>query len=184
QVDYLGAGLIAAGVSVLLIWVSFVGNSFDWLSWQTAVMVAGGAVLLALALIVERKVREPVVPLHIITQRTPALAIVASLAVGMAMFGGAVFLGQYFQVGRGYSPTEAGLLTIPLMGGVLVSSTVSGRLISRSGRIKPYIVAGTITLVIGFLGLGTVDHASPLWLVGVAMAIVGVGVGMTMQNLV
>ncbi|MFC9255187.1 MDR family MFS transporter [Amycolatopsis thailandensis] len=184
QVDYLGAGLIAAGVSVLLIWVSFVGNSFDWLSWQTAVMVAGGAVLLALALIVERKVREPVVPLHIITQRTPALAIVASLAVGMAMFGGAVFLGQYFQVGRGYSPTEAGLLTIPLMGGVLVSSTVSGRLISRTGRIKPYIVAGTITLVIGFLGLGTVDHASPLWLVGVAMAIVGVGVGMTMQNLV
>ncbi len=184
RVDYLGAGLIAAGVSVLLIWVSFVGNTFDWLSWQTALMVAGGVVLLTLALMVERKVREPVVPLHIITQRTPALAIVASLAVGMAMFGGAVFLGQYFQVGRGYSPTEAGLLTIPLMAGVLVSSTVSGRLISRTGRIKPYIVAGTITLVIGFLGLGTVDHASPLWLVGVAMAIVGIGVGMTMQNLV
>ncbi|WP_410584423.1 MDR family MFS transporter [Amycolatopsis sp. lyj-108] len=184
QVDYLGAGLIAAGVSVLLIWVSFVGNTFDWLSWQTALMVVGGVVLLVLAVLVERKVREPVVPLHIITQRTPALAIIASLAVGMAMFGGAVFLGQYFQVGRGYSPTEAGLLTIPLMAGVLVSSTVSGRLISRTGRMKPYIVAGTITLVIGFLGLGTVDHASPLWLVGIAMAVVGVGVGMTMQNLV
>ncbi len=184
RVDYLGAGLIAAGVSVLLIWVSFVGNSFDWLSWQTALMVAGGVVLLTVAVLVERKVKEPVVPLHIITQRTPALAIVASLAVGMAMFGGAVFLGQYFQIGRGYTPTEAGLLTIPLMAGVLVSSTVTGRLISRSGSIKPYIVAGTITLVIGFLGLSVVDHASPLWLVGVAMAIVGIGVGMTMQNLV
>ena len=184
QVDYFGAGLIAAGVSVLLIWVSFVGNSFDWLSWQTALMVAGGVVLLASAVLVEKRVREPIVPLDIVVQRTPALAIIASLAVGMAMFGGAVFLGQYFQVGRGYSPTEAGLLTIPMMAGVLVSSTISGRMISRSGKVKPYIVVGAVILVLGFLGLGMVDHATSLWLVGIAMAVVGVGVGMTMQNLV
>ncbi|MEU8636066.1 MDR family MFS transporter [Amycolatopsis sp. NPDC048633] len=184
RVDYLGAGLIAAGVSVLLIWVSFVGNTFDWLSWQTGVMVAAGLVLLAFAVLVEKKVREPVVPLHIVVQRTPALAIIASLAVGMAMFGGAVFLGQYFQIGRGYSPTEAGLLTMPMMAGVLVSSTVSGRLISRTGKIKPYIVSGAVILVLGFLGLGMVDHATPLWIVGIAMAVVGIGVGMTMQNLV
>ncbi|MFC3893103.1 MDR family MFS transporter [Lentzea rhizosphaerae] len=184
RIDYVGAALIVAGVSVLLIWVSFVGNSFDWLSWQTAAMVASGLVLLGAAVAVELKVDEPVVPLHIVVQRTPALAIIASLAVGMAMFGGAVFLGQYFQIGRGYTPTEAGLLTIPLMAGVLVSSTISGRMISRSGRIKPYIVTGTITLVVGFLGLGFVDHATALWLVGVAMAVVGIGVGMTMQNLV
>ncbi|HEX7309172.1 MDR family MFS transporter [Lentzea sp.] len=184
KIDYLGAALIAAGVSVLLIWVSFVGNSFDWLSWQTAAMVGAGVVLLGAAVAVERKVSEPVVPLHIVVQRTPALAIIASLAVGMAMFGGAVFLGQYFQIGRGYSPTEAGLLTIPMMAGVLLSSTISGRLISRTGRIKPYIVAGTITLVVGFLGLGMVDHATALWIVGIAMAVVGIGVGMTMQNLV
>ncbi|WP_089962591.1 MDR family MFS transporter [Lentzea xinjiangensis] len=184
KIDYLGAVLIAAGVSVLLVWVSFVGNSFDWLSWQTAAMVAGGLVLLGAAVAVEMKVREPVVPLHIVVKRTPALAIIASLAVGMAMFGGAVFLGQYFQIGRGYSPTEAGLLTIPMMAGVLLSSTISGRMISRSGAIKPYIVSGTIILVLGFLGLGMVDHATALWIVGTAMAVVGVGVGMTMQNLV
>jgi EmrB/QacA subfamily drug resistance transporter len=184
QVDYVGAALIAAGVSVLLVWVSFVGNSFDWLSWQTALMVVAGVVLLAAAVVVEMRVREPVVPLEIVVQRTPALAIIASLAVGMAMFGGAVFLGQYFQIGRGYSPTEAGLLTIPMMAGVLVSSTVTGRMISRSGKIKPYIVTGAVTLVIGFLGLGMVDHATPLLLIGIAMAVVGIGVGMTMQNLV
>ncbi|WP_329793996.1 MDR family MFS transporter [Lentzea sp. DG1S-22] len=184
KIDYLGAVLIAAGVSVLLIWVSFVGNSFDWLSWQTAAMVGAGVALLGVAVAVELRVGEPVVPLHIVARRTPALAIIASLAVGMAMFGGAVFLGQYFQIGRGYSPTEAGLLTIPMMAGVLVSSTVSGRMISRTGRIKPYIVAGTIILVLGFLGLGFVDHATALWIVGAAMAVVGVGVGMTMQNLV
>ncbi|MGW6443164.1 MDR family MFS transporter [Lentzea sp. NPDC055074] len=184
KIDYLGATLIAAGVSVLLIWVSFVGNSFDWISWQSAAMVAGGLVLLGAAIAVELRVEEPVVPLHIVVQRTPALAIVASLAVGMAMFGGAVFLGQYFQIGRGYSPTEAGLLTIPLMAGVLLSSTISGRMISRTGKIKPYIVTGTIVLVLGFLGLGFVDHATALWIVGAAMAVVGIGVGMTMQNLV
>src|SRR4029079_19658273 len=87
---------------------------------------------------------EPVVPLPIVRERTTALAIVASLTVGMAMFGGAVFLGQYFQIGRGYSLTQAGLLTIPLMAGVLIASVVTGRLISRTGRIKPSGRVGTV----------------------------------------
>ncbi|MFG1651626.1 MDR family MFS transporter [Micromonospora sp. NPDC049275] len=184
KIDYLGASLIAAGVSVLLIWISFVDGSFAWLSWQTVAMVGGALLLLALAVWVESRAAEPVVPLGIVRQHTTALAILGSLAVGMAMFGGAVFLGQYFQIGRGYSPTEAGLLTIPMMAGVLGSSIVAGRLITRTGRIKPYIVAGSIILVAGFALLGTIDHETSLVLVGVAMFIVGTGVGMTMQNLV
>ncbi|MEV0728345.1 MFS transporter [Polymorphospora sp. NPDC050346] len=184
RIDYLGAGLIAAGVSLLLIWVSFVGGPFAWLSWQSAAMVGGGLAILAGAVQVERRAVEPVVPLSIIRRRDTLLAIVASTAVGMAMFGGAVFIGQYFQTGRGYGPTEAGLLTIPMMAGVLVSSTVSGSLISRSGRIKPYIVTGTVVLVGGFATLAVIDHETPLWFVGVGLALVGIGVGMTMQNLV
>ncbi|WP_406069539.1 MDR family MFS transporter [Micromonospora sp. NBC_01638] len=184
KIDYLGASLIAAGVSVLLIWISFVDGSFAWASWQTAAMVGGAVVLLALAVWVESRAAEPVVPLSIVRQHTTALAILGSLAVGMAMFGGAVFLGQYFQIGRGYSPTEAGLLTIPMMAGVLGSSIVAGRLITKSGKVKPYIVAGSILLVAGFALLGTIDHETSLVLVGAAMFIVGVGVGMTMQNLV
>ncbi|HEY6596299.1 MAG TPA: MDR family MFS transporter [Asanoa sp.] len=183
-VDYLGAGLIAGGVSLLLIWVSFVDRSFGWLTWQTAVMVGAGLLILAAAVLVESRAREPVVPLGIVRRRTTALAIVASLAVGMAMFGGAVFLGQYFQVGRGYSPTEAGLLTVPMMAGLLVSSTVAGRLITRTGVIKPYIVVGTLTLVAGFAMLALIDHRTSLVYVGIGMALVGVGVGMSMQNLV
>ncbi|WP_433270329.1 MDR family MFS transporter [Micromonospora vinacea] len=184
KIDYLGASLIAAGVSLLLIWISFVDGSFAWVSWQSAAMVGGTLVLLALAVWVESRAAEPVVPLSIVRQHTTALAILGSLAVGMAMFGGAVFLGQYFQIGRGYSPTEAGLLTIPMMAGVLGSSIVAGRLITKSGKIKPYIVAGSILLVAGFALLGTIDHETSLVLVGAAMFIVGVGVGMTMQNLV
>ncbi|MEU6730844.1 MDR family MFS transporter [Nonomuraea wenchangensis] len=183
-IDYWGAALIAAGVSVLLIWVTFVGNSFDWLSWQTGAMVGGGVVLLALATWVESKVREPVVPLHVVRRRDPALAILASLAVGMAMFGGAVFLGQYFQIGRGYGPTAAGLLTIPMMVGVLFSSTISGRMVSRSGQTKPYILVGLVVLLAGFVGLSTIDHQTSLVLVSLYMLAVGVGVGMSMQNLV
>ncbi|MCZ7475314.1 MULTISPECIES: MDR family MFS transporter [unclassified Micromonospora] len=184
KIDYLGATLIAAGVSVLLIWISFVDDSFAWLSWQTGAMVGGSVLLLALAVWVEARAAEPVVPLHIVRERTTALAILGSLAVGMAMFGGAVFLGQYFQIGRGYSPTEAGLLTIPMMAGVLISSIVAGRMITATGRIKPYIVFGAVVLVIGFAMLGTIDHETSLVFVGIAMFIVGVGVGMTMQNLV
>jgi EmrB/QacA subfamily drug resistance transporter len=184
KIDYLGATLIAAGVSVLLIWISFVDGTFPWLSWQTYLMVGAALVLLGLAVLVESRAAEPVVPLRIVTERTTALAILGSLAVGMAMFGGAVFLGQYFQIGRGYTPTEAGLLTIPLMAGVLLSSIIAGRLITRTGRIKPYIVAGSIILVGGFVMLGTIDHATSLVFVGAGMLLVGIGVGMTMQNLV
>ncbi|GAA3932597.1 EmrB/QacA family drug resistance transporter [Amorphoplanes auranticolor] len=184
KIDYAGASLIAAGVSVLLIWVSFVDSSFGWISWQTGALVGAGLALLAIAVRIESRAAEPVVPLEIVKQRTTALSILASLAVGMAMFGGSVFLGQYFQIGRGYSPTEAGLLTIPLMAGVLVSSTISGRMISNSGKIKPYIVAGTLLLVAGFAVLSVIDHQTPLWYVGVGMALVGIGVGMSMQNLV
>ena len=184
KIDYMGATLIAAGVSLLLIWISFVDDSFAWLSWQSAVMVAGSIALLALATWVESRAAEPVVPLPIIRERTTALAILGSLAVGMAMFGGAVFLGQYFQIGRGYSPTESGLLTIPMMAGVLLSSIVTGRMITKSGKIKSYIVTGSIILVAGFAVLGTIDHQTPLGLVGAAMFVVGAGVGMSMQNLV
>jgi EmrB/QacA subfamily drug resistance transporter len=184
KIDYAGAALIAAGVSVLLVWVSFVDNSFGWLSWPTFAMVGGAVVLLIAAVFVESRAAEPVVPPAIIRERTTALSIVASLAVGMAMFGGAVFLGQYFQIGRGYSPTEAGLLTIPLMVGVLISSILVGRLITQTGRIKPYIIVGLVVLVAGFVMLSTVDHRTSLIFVGAGMLLVGVGVGASMQNLV
>jgi EmrB/QacA subfamily drug resistance transporter len=184
SIDWFGAALIAAGVSILLVWVSFAGTDFAWLSWPTAAFLAGGLVALALAVAVERRVAEPVVPPKILRKRTTSLAVVASIAIGIAMFGGSVFLGQYFQIARGYSPTAAGLLSMPLMIGVLLSSVISGRLITRTGSYKRYIVTGTVLVVIGFALLGTIDHTTSLWLIGGYMTLVGTGVGMSMQNLV
>ncbi|MDR7084505.1 EmrB/QacA subfamily drug resistance transporter [Arthrobacter ginsengisoli] len=186
KIDWLGSILLTSGVSLLLIWVSFAGNPdyYDWWSWQTVAMVGGGIALLALLVLVESKVPQPIIPLKIISQRTTALAILASVAVGVAMFGSSTFLGQYFQVARGASPTEAGLLTLPMIAGNLIGSVVSGQLISRTGKWKRYLVAGS-TLLIGGLGLtGTIDHTTELWLAGVYTAILGLGLGLLMQNLV
>jgi EmrB/QacA subfamily drug resistance transporter len=184
KIDYWGAALLAGGVSLLLIWVTFVGDKFAWPSWQTGAMVGAGLLVLAVAVRVESRVAEPIVPLGIVARRNTALAILASLAVGMAMFGGAVFLGQYFQIGRGYSPTEAGLLTIPMMVGVLGSSTIVGRLTTRTGKVKSSIVAGAVVLTAGFAALSTIDQHTSLVFVGAGMFLVGAGVGMAMQNLV
>ena len=184
KIDYLGATLITGGVSLLLVWVTFVDGSFAWLSWQTAAMVGGALLILALAVWVESRAAEPVVPLPIVMRRNTALSIVASLAVGSAMFGGAVFLGQYFQIGRGYSPTKAGLLTIPMMAGVLLSSTVIGRLTSKTGKPKPFIVFGTVVLTAGFAVMSVIDHETSLVLLSAGMLLIGIGVGACMQNLV
>lgn len=186
RIDWLGSILLTSGVSLLLIWVSFAGKAdyYDWFSWQSALMVGGGVLLLALLVLVESKVEQPIIPLKIISERTTALAIIASVAVGVAMFGSSTFLGQYFQVARGATPTEAGLLTLPMIAGNLIGSVASGLLISRTGKWKGFLVAGSI-LLIGGLGLaGTMDHTTELWHAGVFTAVLGLGLGMLMQNLV
>ncbi|MCB5290896.1 MFS transporter [Arthrobacter sp. SO3] len=186
KIDWLGSILLTSGVSLLLIWVSFAGNPdyYDWWSWQTAAMVGGGIALLALLVLVESKVSQPIIPLKIISQRTTALAILASIAVGVGMFGSSAFLGQYFQVARGASPTEAGLLTLPMIAGNLIGSVVSGQLISRTGKWKRYLVAGSILLISGLGLTGTIDHTTELWQTGIYTAVLGLGLGLLMQNLV
>ncbi|WP_157552958.1 MFS transporter [Jiangella gansuensis] len=183
-IDWKGALLIPGGISVLLIWVTLAGKNFAWLSWQSTAFVVGGVLLIALAVLVERRVSDPVVPPRLMRQRTMVLAIIASVAIGIAMFGSSVFFGQYFQIARGYSPTAAGLLTLPMIVGLLLASTITGQLVTRYGRWKRFLVGGTALIVIGLGLLGTIDHSTSLVLIGVYMALLGLGVGASMQNLV
>ena len=185
HIDYLGALLIAAGVSALLIWTSLGGKNFAWVSWGSLAWLAGGVVALVLAVVVESRAKEPIIPLQLFRNRTVALATVAALFVGVAMFGSSVFLSQFFQLARGASATGAGLMTLPMIAGLFLASTVVGQLISRYGRWKPYLVGGGVLLVAGLLLQGLVMSAdTPYWELAVAMAMVGVGVGSTQQNLV
>ncbi|RFU23497.1 MFS transporter [Geodermatophilus marinus] len=183
-IDYLGAAFLTAGVSALLIWVTLAGDAFPWWSLPTALFLVGGASAVAAFVVTELRAAEPVVPLRLFRDRTTTLAVVASIAIGVAMFGSSVFLGQYLQISRGYSPTAAGLLTVPMVAGLLVSSTVSGLLITRYGRWKRFLVGGSLLVVLGFGLLATVDHETDVVLLGAFLVVLGSGIGMTMQNLV
>jgi MFS family permease len=122
--------------------------------------------------------------MRLFRDRTTSLATFASIMVGVAMFGSTVFLSQYFQIARGMSPTRAGLMTIAMVGGLLFSSIVSGRLITARGRWKKYLVGGMVLVIVGMALLSTIDRDTTLWVVGVYMAVLGLGMGATMQNLV
>ncbi|SEP02089.1 MFS transporter [Trujillonella endophytica] len=184
HIDYLGVAFLAAAVSSLLIWVTLAGNTFAWSSTESALFLAGGGLSVIAFLVTETRAKEPIVPLRLFRDRTTTLAIIASIAIGVAMFGASVFLGQYLQISRGYSPTAAGLLTVPMVAGLLVSSTASGILISRYGRWKAFLVGGSLAVVVGFGLLSTIDHETPMPLLGVFLFVLGTGIGMTMQNLV
>jgi EmrB/QacA subfamily drug resistance transporter len=185
DIDVAGATLIIAGVSTLLIWVSLAGNNFGWGSATSFGLIALGLLLLAAAIYVEARVaKDPIIPLHLFRDRTITLATIASTMVGVAMFGSTVYLSQYFQTARGMSPTHAGLMSIAMVGGLFVSSIVSGRIITATGRWKRFLVGGMSLVLVGLLLLGTIDEHTNLAVVGLFMAILGVGMGATMQNLV
>ncbi|MEV0694001.1 MDR family MFS transporter [Streptomyces sp. NPDC050388] len=184
KVDWAGAFFITAAVSLLLIWVTFADDRFAWLSWQTYAMVGGALLLTLVFLFTETKASEPIIPLRLFRNSTITLASVASLFVGIAMFAGTIFFSQYFQLARNESPTMSGVLTIPMIAGLFVSSTVSGLIITRTGRWKAWLVSGGALLTAGLGLLSTMRYDTPYWHIGVFMALMGLGVGMMMQNLV
>ncbi|CAM5672157.1 Putative multidrug resistance protein MdtD [Streptomyces avidinii] len=184
KVDWGGAFFISAAVSLLLIWVTFAGDKYDWLSWQTGAMVGGSVVLGLLFLLVESKAAEPIIPLRLFRNRTIALSSIASLFVGVAMFTGTVFFSQYFQLARDKSPTMSGVMTIPMIGGLFVSSTVSGQIITKTGRWKAWLLSGGVLLTAGLGLLGTIRYDTAYWHIAGFMALLGLGIGMMMQNLV
>ncbi|MFF8968641.1 MFS transporter [Streptomyces sp. NPDC014995] len=184
KVDWAGAFFVSASVSLLLVWVTFAGDKYDWLSWQTYAMVAGSVVLALVFVLVESRATEPIIPLRLFRNRTITLSSIASMFVGVAMFSGTVFFAQYFQLARDKSPTMSGVMTIPMIGGLFVSSTVSGQFITRTGRWKAWLVSGGVLITAGLGLLGTIRYDTEYWKTAVFMALLGLGVGMMMQNLV
>jgi len=145
----------------------------------------GFAIVATIAFVyTESKVHNPIIPLNILAMRGTYLAVLASISVGIAMFGASVFLAQYYQLGRGMSPTMSGLMLTPMMVGVLISSLFIGRLVSKLGIWKPFVVAGAVLLTAGAFVFSTITATTSLWLIGAYGVVTGFGVGMLMQNLV
>jgi MFS family permease len=133
---------------------------------------------------VEKRADEPMIPLHLFSNRTITLAVVSSVMVGVAMFGSTMFLSQYFQLAHGMTPTRAGLMSLPLVLGLLVTSIVTGRLISSTGLWKKYLVGGAAVMSVGMALLSMIDAHTSLWMVGGFMLVLGLGLGAIQQNLV
>ena len=184
SIDYVGAVLIAVVAGLPMLWVTFAGSDYAWISWQSGLFLAGFVVAVTLAVITELRVPEPMVPIRLLNNRTTILMIIASIAVGVAMFGSSTFLTQYFQLAGGHSATRAGLMTIPLIITQMLTSTIGGQIVTRTGRWKPLMVVGSFALVAGLAGLGFLDHTTPFWQVALYMSVMGVGVGALIQNIV
>ncbi|MYU32867.1 DHA2 family efflux MFS transporter permease subunit [Streptomyces sp. SID8358] len=184
KVDWWGAFFISSAVSLLLLWVTFAGDKYDWISWQTVVMVVGAVLLALIFVLVESRAREPIIPLRLFRNRTITLASAASLFVGIGMFAGTVFFSQYFQLARGKSPTMSGVMTIPMIAGLFLSSTLSGQIITKTGRWKAWLVSGGFLLTAGLGMLGTIRYDTAYWHIAIFMFVMGLGIGMMMQNLV
>jgi EmrB/QacA subfamily drug resistance transporter len=184
QVDYLGAALIVGGVSLLLLLLSLGGKEFEWGSTEIGVMAVGSAVLLALAVVQERRAAEPIIPPRLFRIRTFRITSLVGFIVGVAMFGAIVYLPQYLQIVKGQTPTRSGLLTIPLMVGLMGMSIGSGRIITRTGRYKVFPVCGLLVVAVGLGLFSLLGVDTPLPVAGAYMLVLGAGLGMVMQVLI
>ncbi|MGW8484568.1 MDR family MFS transporter [Microbacterium sp. NPDC055903] len=182
-IDYLGIVLLAVGVSTLLIWVSMGGSQFEWDSVTSIVLAAVAAVTIIAFIVAEFFVSEPIVPMSLFRNRTFTLSVIASVAIGVSMFATSVFLAQYFQLARGATPTESGLMTIPMIIGQMGASIIIGQLVSRFGKWKGWMLAGSVLTTIGVSLMATLRYDTPFTLVAIYMFVLGAGLGMVMQNL-
>jgi MFS family permease len=183
KVDWGGAFSLTAAVCMPLVWVTFAGDGYPWLSWQTYAMVGGSLLLALLFALVESRATEPMVPVRLLRDPAVALASGASFLVGVAMFAGSVFFGPYFELARGETPAVSGVLTLPMVGGLFVAATVSERIVTRTGRWKAWLVAGAVLLAAGAGQLVATRHDTPYWHTAVFMGLLGLGIGLTTQNL-
>jgi EmrB/QacA subfamily drug resistance transporter len=186
KIDYLGALFMVASVVSLLLALSFGGSSTAW-AWSSARVIglfAAAGVLGAIFLFVESRAAEPILPLRLFKKRTFAISNAATFVLGFAMFGSIIFIPLYLQIVKGASPTKSGLLMLPMMAGIIATSIISGRMISKIGRYKWFPVAGTALMALGLLMFTQLQVNTSIWQAFLYMLVVGVGLGSAMQPLV
>jgi EmrB/QacA subfamily drug resistance transporter len=184
QIDFLGAAVLAGGLSGIVLFTSLGGTTYGWSSEPIVAMGVVGVVLLVLFPFVERRAAEPILPLELFHNRIFDATSAVGFIVGVALFGAVIYLPFYFQVVKGYSATTSGLLLAPMMLGLLITSILSGNLITRFGRYKPFPIVGTAVMTVGVFLLSRLTVSTPMWQAILYLLVLGLGLGMVMQVLV
>src|SRR3954454_3022253 len=183
-IDYVGTALLAVALSALVLATTLGGTSYDWGSPFIVGLGLLFVVATAAFVVAEHRAREPVLPPALFRNRVFAVTSAVGLVVGFALFGALTFLPLFQQVVRGDSPIESGLQLLPVMGGLLFTSILSGQVITRTGRYRWFPIAGTAIGVLGLLLLARLDRSTSTALAALYMLILGMGLGMVMQVLV
>ena len=184
KIDYLGAILLVAAVTSLLIGLSVLGPENGWTDNRTLAAIIGGLIFTISFLYWETKAVEPILPLTLFKNRTFTLTSIIGFIIGAGMFGAIIMLPLYLQIIQGSSATEAGLKLIPLMLGILSFTISSGRMITKTGKYKKYPVVGTLVMSFGVFLMSTAGVSTPYWQIAVFAVIIGGGLGLCMQTIV
>ncbi|WP_205673031.1 MFS transporter [Amycolatopsis nivea] len=184
KIDWWGALTMVIAVVPFLI-VAEQGQKWGWGDQKSIWMYIIGGVGIVLFIVVEKLMKDAaLIPLRLFKNSTFTVAIIGGVIVGVAMFGAITMIPQYLQVVQGYTPTESGLLMLPLMVGIMSSSIISGKITSKTGRYKIFPVVGTILIAAGAFFFAMVKYDTPIWHPLVAALIIGLGLGQCMQTLI
>ncbi|HVB90734.1 MAG TPA: MFS transporter [Acidimicrobiales bacterium] len=183
-IDYTGTFLLSAAATALILFASLGGVSWAWGSVESIALVLGGLLLTVLFLLAEHRASEPVIPLTLFRVRVFNAASAIGFVMGFAMFGALTFIPLFLQNVKGVSPTDSGLRLLPLMGGLLGASILSGRMVTRWGRYKLFPIAGTILMTVGAYLMSLIGLHTGAWVMAAYMFVFGVGLGLIMQVLV
>lgn len=184
SVDWAGMVLATLATTGLILVVTWGGHTLDWVSWQMGALVLGTVAAWAALVAVELRATEPILPLHLFAHRNFVLSTASGLFIGVAMFGALGYMPTYLQMAYGKSATVAGLLMIPMMGAMLTTSILAGAQVTRSGRYKTLPIVGSAIIALGLFWMSTLSVDDALWRVCGALAVLGVGLGLSMQILV
>lgn len=184
RIDALGTLLLAVGLSAIVLVTTLGGSTLPWTSPGLVGLGVAGLAAIVAFLLVERRTPEPILPPRLWRNRTFAVTSAVGLLIGFSLYGAVTFLPLFQQVVGGHGPTASGLQLLPLMGGLMISSVTSGRLIARTGRYRAFPIAGTAITVVGLLLLSLMDARTSVLVAGVFMAVLGLGLGMVMQVLI
>jgi EmrB/QacA subfamily drug resistance transporter len=183
-IDYLGTALLAAAATSLVLLTTLGGNVYPWTSAPTYILAIAGVICIIGFVLVEQRAAEPVMPLELFRNRVFVYASAIGFAVGFALFGATTFLPLFLQVVSGASPTASGLRLLPMIVGILLTSILSGQLISRLGRYKVFPIAGTALMTVGLFLLSRMNEQTSVLVQSLSMLVLGLGLGLVFQVLV